>query len=141
MPSRGSLALVLVVGAALAVSGCAPASVPDPALVALVQESLSATRAAQLDLGFVEDDRVLGTTSDVVLSDMADALAAAGQELELYTTTSAGDAEYRDAALDAVRDALAGIRTAQEGDPTAGLGEVEGAADALAELDDAGGET
>ena len=140
---RGRRLAVAVLAAALAAgaSGCAPATTPDPALVLLVQDALSATRTAQLDLGLVVDDRVLGTSSDVVLSDMAEALATTGQELELHLAAAPADDAYRDEALDAVRDALGGIRVAREGDAAEGLRRVDDAADVLAALDAEGGES
>ena len=131
-PARRARIAALLLAVTLAPAGCAPAAVPDPALVSMAADALSASASARLGIGLDQESRIFATTFAALLDDMAANLADTERELVLAPTPTPADAEYRAAALDATRDALEAVHAAQQGHVDDARDELEAA---VAELD------
>ncbi|WP_243075526.1 hypothetical protein [Microbacterium sp. SS28] len=116
-------------------TSCAPAPSPDPALVALAGEALSATRSAQLGEDQRADGRMFGTTTRALLGDMERKLADVVHKADLHRPIDARDAAYRGDLLAASQDAIDAVQAAAAGLPEAG-DELDAAAEQLARLDE-----
>jgi hypothetical protein len=120
-------------------SGCsAPDSAPDPALVSIVGDLVSAGRSAELGLTLDESDRILPGTLTTLLSDMAQEMSTSITSLELMLTSDEVDENYRDAVLTSARGALEAVHLAQQGETSAALDQLETHTEQLTELEDAG---
>ncbi|TDN90669.1 hypothetical protein [Microbacterium sp. BK668] len=115
--SRSRLPRLFPLGLAalVAISGCAPAASPDPVLVSLAADALSATRAAELGTGLRDDERMFATTASALLGDMEEKVADIAREVGLYRPADATDASYRAELLRASDDALDAIHAAVAG--------------------------
>ncbi|MEU1971590.1 hypothetical protein ABZ477_08030 [Microbacterium sp. NPDC019599] len=126
----------LLLAAGLLLAGCAPTPSPDPALVALSADALSATRSAELGTGLREDGRMFTTTARALLGDMEQKLADALREAELHRPADAEDAAYRDELIAATLEALDAVQAAVAEQPGA-LDELDAAAEQLEGLEGA----
>jgi hypothetical protein len=138
MRGRSWGAIPLAIAVVLAVSGCAPAPSPDPALVSLASDALSATRSAQLGTGQRDDGRMFPTTAHALLTDMEENIADVTREAGLHQPADATDASYRAELLKASGDALDAMHAASAGDPGAEEA-LKKAADRLEALQKQGG--
>lgn len=134
---RTSALTVLLVSVAL-VTGCAPTTQPDPALVSVVGDLISSGRSAELGLTLDTDGRILPGTLTTLLDDMAAEMADSVRSLELAHTSTEVDADYRTDALSTGRDALDAVHLAQQGDAPAALVSLGRQLDELSQLEGAG---
>jgi len=118
MRRRNGAALVLA--AILVLAGCSSAPI-DSVLTSAVADAISAGASAQLGLELDEQNRILPGTLTALLGDMAGNLADTERQLELHQASDAGDAEYREEALEGVRASLEAVHVAEKGDHAAGL--------------------
>ncbi|QIG38659.1 hypothetical protein G5T42_03470 [Microbacterium sp. 4R-513] len=137
--SSRSQGLVAVCAAiVIALSACAPTPSPDPALVSLTADALSATRSAQLGTGLRDDGRMFSTTTHALLGDMEQKIADVAREAGLHAPADATDAAYRDELLKATDDALDAMHAASAGKDD-GEARLDAAADRLEDLEKQGG--
>lgn len=118
MRRRGAGAMLLA--ASLALAGCSSAPI-DAVLTSAVADAISSGASAQLGLELDEQNRILPGTLTALLGDMAGNLADTERQLELHQASDAGDAEYREEALEGVRASLEAVHVAEKGDHAAGL--------------------
>ena len=134
---RKSALTVVLVSAAL-VTGCAPTTQPDPALVSVVGDLISSGRSAELGLTLDKDGGILPGTLTTLLDDMVAEMADSVRSLELAHTSTKVDAEYRTDALATGRDALDAVHLAQQGDVSDALVSLRRQLDELSQLEGAG---
>ena len=117
---RRRSAAALALAAILALAGCSSAPI-DSVLTSAVSDAISAGASAQLGLELDEKGRIIPGTLTALLGDMAGNLADTERQLELHQASDAGDAEYREEALEGVRASLEAVHVAEKGDHAAGL--------------------
>ena len=132
--SRG---ILLGIAVALVLTGCAPVPTPDPALVTLTSDALSATRSAQLGTGLRDHGRMFATTAHALLTDMEQQVADVTREAGLHQPADATDASYRAELLKASGDALDAMHAASAGQEGAEAA-LHAAAERLAALEKEG---
>lgn len=133
---RGAIPLAAAV--LIAASGCAPLPSPDPALVTLTGDALSATRSAELGTGLRDDGRMFATTAHALLGDMEQKISDVAREAGLHQPADATDAEYRTELLSATDEALDAMHAASAGREGAEK-LLRDAADRLEDLQEQGG--
>ena len=114
MRRRHTGALAVLVASIALVTGCAPTTQPDPALISVVSDLNSAGRSVELGLMLNTDGRILPGTLTTLLDDMAGEMADSVRSLELAHTSTKVDAEYRAEALSTGRSALDAVHLAQQ---------------------------